>query len=187
VRKFLPRPIPDGIIKEILETAIWAPSAHNRQPWRFAVVQDQDARTRLAETMSQDFRRDLAADGCTPEAVETQVGRSYQRITNAPVAIVLCLDLSQGDPYPDPVRQQAEFLMGTQSVALAGGYLLLAVHAAGLAGVWMCAPLFAPASVRKSLELPEEWQPQALILIGYPAHEPKARTRKPLDEVVLFR
>ena len=68
-----------------------------------------------------------------------------------------------------PSRQQSEHWMGIQSVALAGGHLLLAAWAEGLGGVWMCAPLFAQAAASQALDLPGSWQPQALILLGYPA------------------
>jgi coenzyme F420-0:L-glutamate ligase/coenzyme F420-1:gamma-L-glutamate ligase len=187
VRRFQPHPVPDGLVRIVLETATWAPSAHNRQPWRFAVLKSPQARQNLADAMGEAFQRDLLADGLSPQQVQAQVSRSRARINEAPVAVVLCLDPSQGDVYPDPFRLQAELMMGVQGVALAGGYLLLAAHAVGLAGVWVCAPLFTPAVVRRALHLPDEWQPQALILLGYPESIPKPRPRRPLDEVAIFQ
>ena len=76
--------------------------------------------------------------------------------------------------------------MAVQSVALACQNLLLAAHAAGLGACWMCAPLFVPALVRQVLDLPEAWQPQALLTLGYPA-EAKTRDRAPLIERVVWR
>ncbi len=187
VRRFQTHPVPEDLLRQVLETATWAPSAHNRQPWRFAVLQSQQARQTLADEMGAEFRRDLLADGLTPEQVEAQVSRSRLRILGAPVAVVLCLDPSLGDVYPDPFRQQVEMIMGAQGVAMAGGYMLLAAHAAGLGGVWICAPLFTPGVVRSALGLPDEWQPQALILLGYPESIPERRPRRPLDEVAIFR
>jgi nitroreductase len=104
----------------------------------------------------------------------------------APVAILLCLDATLGDTYGDERRQQSEYLMGVQSVALAGGQLLLAAHAEGLGSVWTCAPLFAPEAARRALELPAHWQPQALLLLGFPATIPPPRPRRPFDEIALF-
>lgn len=187
VRRFERRPVPESLLREVLETAIWAPSAHNRQPWRFVVLHSLSARKQLANAMGNDFRRDLLEDGLSIEEIETQVARSYDRITNAAAAVLLCFDANQGDQYPDPRRQQAEFLMGAQGTALAGAYLLLAAHAAGLASVWMCAPLFAPESVCQIFDLPRSWHPQALVLLGYPAGIPEARKRRPVEEVALFR
>jgi|GEM_PF-85617 len=182
----LPRPVAEELISQIIETAAYAPSAHNRQPARFAVLKTLEARERLASALGADFMQALQADGLSPAEVEVQVARSYRRIVDAPAAVVLCLDSSQGDSYPDPARQHLEYLMGVQSCALAGGTLLLAAHAAGLTGVWMCAPLFAPQTVCKTLDLPKAWQPQALILLGYPAKDPAQRARKPLQEIAVF-
>lgn len=187
VRHFLPQPVPSDVVERIIDTAIWAPSAHNRQPWRFVVLTTPDARTSLVESMGAEFRRDLLADGLTHEEAETRLEHSRRRIMDAPVAILLCMEPSKVDGYPDETRQRFENLMAVQSVALAGGMLLLAAHAEGLGGVWMCAPLFAPSSVCMALGLPLEWQPQGLLLLGYPAEIPSPRPRKPLVEVVTYK
>lgn len=186
VRRFLPAPVPDELVLRILETATWAPSAHNRQPWRFAVLASPDVKVRLAEALGADFLQDLLADGVETREAQAVVERSRRRLEEAPLAIVLCLDPSMGDVYSDPARQQAEFIMGVQSVALAGGTLLLAAHAEGLGGVWVCAPLFAPQTVQRVLELPTAWQPQALLLLGYPARLPEPRPRRTVEEVAVF-
>ena len=186
IRRFLKHPVPHSTIQRTLEAAVHAPSAHNRQPWRFAVLTSSESRVRLAGSMGADFRRDLLANGLSEEEVEEQVQRSYRRIVEAPVAVLLCLEMSEMDLYPDPDRQRAEYLMAVQSVAMAGENLLLAAHAEGLGGVWICAPLFAPVAARASLDLPESWQPQGLLLLGYSARAPEPRPRKPLSEVARF-
>ncbi len=183
VRRFLPQPVPRDILDRLLEAATWAPSAHNRQPWRFAALTSAEAKTRLADSMGGNFRRDLLADGLPPDEAEAQVSRSRQRILEAPVVVLLCLDTAVGDSYQDAERQQAEYLMGVQGVAMAGVYMLLAAHAEGLGGVWMCAPLFAAQPARHALGLPVEWEPQALILLGYPAKTPPQPARRPVSEV----
>ena len=63
----------------------------------------------------------------------------------------------------------AEWTMAVQSTALACQNLLLAAHQAGLGACWMCAPLFCPDVVRDALTLSEDWEPQGLITVGYPA------------------
>jgi F420 biosynthesis protein FbiB-like protein len=136
--------------------------------------------------MSVLFHQDLLADGFPESEAEETVTRARQRILNAPVAIVICLDTSVGDSYSDKRRQFAEFLMGVQSVAMAGNTVLLAAHAVGLGGVWICAPLFAPGSVKSVLDLPQEWEPQGVILLGYPANNPKPRPRRLVDDVTRF-
>jgi F420 biosynthesis protein FbiB-like protein len=186
-RRFLPQPVPQAVLLRLLEAATWAPSAHNRQPWRFVVLSSPESRRRLAGDMGIRFRQDLLADGLPEQEVQAQVARSRQRILDAPAAVLLCLDPSAGDVYPDPERQQFELLMGVQGAAMAGENLLLAAQAEGLGGVWVCAPLFAPGTVRRALDLPEAWIPQGLLLLGYPAKPPVSRPRLPVADVTFFR
>ncbi len=187
VRRFQPVVIPDELMERILATAVCAPSAHNRQPWRFVVVHSAEAKVRLADAMGVEFRRDLLADGLSSEQVEKQVERSRSRILEAPAGIVLFLDLAELDQYPDERRRKAEHIMAVQSVTLGGGLLLLAAHAEGLGGVWVCAPLFAPQAVRVSLDVPPAWEPQGILLLGWPAKTPEPRPRRPLSEVCIYR
>ena len=183
VRVYENRPIADDLLRELLETAIWSPSAHNRQPWRFTVVRDT---AHLANQMAHQLRKDLEADGVSEAIITADTGRSTTRIIGASAAIVLCLTIADMDRYPDAKRGEAERIMAVQSVAMAGQNLLLAAHAAGLGACWMCAPLFCPNVVRDSLELPLDWEPQALITLGYPA-QTRTRTRAALETRVLWR
>ena len=185
VRRFMQDRVPQEVLSRILETAAWAPSAHNFQPWRFVVLDSELPRARLADAMARDFRRDLQADGLPADDIEAQVQHSRQRIVEAPAAIMLCLETGEMVRYPDQRRQNAEYLMAIQSVAMAGQNLLLAAHAEGLGCVWKCAPLFAQETARGALDLPGSWQPQALILLGYPAKISPPRFRKEMHEIVL--
>jgi F420 biosynthesis protein FbiB-like protein len=187
VRRFRSEPVPAHILERVLESACRAPSAHNRQPWRFVIVEGAASRTRLAEDMAVDFRRDLARDRLSAEAIEQQVRRSRQRLQAAPVVVLLCMDGSEMDAYPDAARRQAESTMAVQSVAAAALQLQLAAHAEGLGSVWVCSPLFAAAAVSRALELPGTWLPQAMIYLGVPAEIPAERERKPLDSVCIRR
>jgi len=186
VRRFKSDPVPDSVIETILTTATFAPSAHNRQPWRFVVVTNSFVRNKLADAMAVDFQRDLESDGIPPEKIQAQVKRSKDRITSAPVAILLCLDMSEMDSYPDKKRIKAEFRMTVQSVAAAGMQLLLAAHAEGLGAVWACWVLFAVETIQEVLELPTTWEPQALYFLGYPEVIPEVRERKTINAITRF-
>jgi nitroreductase len=89
------------------------------------------------------------------------------------------------DSYPDEKRTRNEWLMAVQSTAMAGQNLLLAAHQSGLSACWMCAPLFCPEVVKETLALPQDWEPQGLITMGYAA-ETKQKTRHPLNKSVLY-
>jgi coenzyme F420-0:L-glutamate ligase/coenzyme F420-1:gamma-L-glutamate ligase len=186
IRRYRPEPIAAAIITELLDAATWAPSAHNRQPWRFVVITGQATKHRLATAMGDSLRRDLAADGRSTAFIDRDAGRSYSRLTDAPLLILLNLTLADMDTYPDERRAGHEAHMAAQSTAMAGQNLLLAAHALGLGACWVCAPLFCPHVVRQALDLPSDWQPQGLITVGYPA-EIKEKTRHPLGTRVLYR
>lgn len=186
VRRFKPDPVPDSVLRDILHTATFAPSAHNRQPWRFVVLTDSSAKIHLSDAMAEEFQRDLEKDQVPPEEIAKRVSRSRERITGAPVVVILCLDMSEMDEYPDTRRKKAEYIIATQSAANAGMQLLLAAHAEGLGGVWVCSPMFAQETVQKALNISSTWEPQAMFLLGYPAETPAFRERKLLEEVVKF-
>ena len=179
-------PIGREVLDALLEAACWAPSAHNRQPWRFCVVTSDEAKAELSRRMAESWRRDLAADGAEPAYIEQRVAISYARLTGAAALVVPSVSMEEMDVYPDVARNQAEWLMAVQSVALACQNLLLAAHDVGLGACWLCAPLFVPHLVRDVLALPEHWQPQAIITLGYPA-ETKQKERAPLESRVVWR
>jgi F420 biosynthesis protein FbiB-like protein len=135
--------------------------------------------------MGQRLRADLRADGVPQKLIDKDATRSYARITGAAALVIVCMTMVDMDTYPDEQRQHHEWLMASQSTAMAGQNLLLAAHAQGLGACWMCAPLFCPDIVRHTLDLPADWQPQGLITLGYAA-ESKEKTRHPLHSRVRF-
>jgi len=184
IRRFKTDPVPDSVLKEILHTATFAPSAHHRQPWRFVVLTESNAKHHLAESMADEFQQDLEKDKLPRQEIERRVDKSRQRITSAPVVVILCVEMSEMDNYPDARRRNAEYIIATQSAANAGMQLLLAAHAEGLGGVWVCSPMFAQEIVQTALDISKSWEPQAMFLLGYPVEIPELRARKPLEEVV---
>jgi F420 biosynthesis protein FbiB-like protein len=186
IRRYGPAPVDEAIVERLLLAAMKAPSAHNRQPWRFAVLDDAESKHRLATAMGQLLRQDRAADGDDPAAIEADVARSYARLTEAPLVIVASVDTSDMDCYPDKRRSDAEHLMAVQSTAMAMQNLLLAAQSEGFGACIMCAPLFCPDVVVEALGLPPGWRPQMLATIGSPANAGKERPRLPLRDVVLW-
>jgi len=186
IRRYTDDPVDDELVKALLSAAIWAPSAHNRQPWRFCVVRSAAVKEQLSASMAEAWQHDLARDGLDPAHIERRIAISRARLIGAPVLIVPCVSMEEMDVYPDAARNHAEWVMAVQSVALACQNLLLAAHAAGLGACWMCAPLFVPAQVRSVLDLPESWEPQAIVTLGHPA-ESREKARRPLTECVVWR
>ena len=179
IRRFKPDPVPDSVIESILHTATFAPSAHNRQPWRFAVLTNPSIKTRLVSVLTSQMRADMQAEGADKSDIEKRTSLSLRRMDEAPVVIILCRDTTA-------VRADTpeEAAMGVQSSALAGLQLLLAAHAEGLGGSWICWPLYAQEATRAALDLPKPWEPQAMYFLGYPDETPKIKGMKDLKSLV---
>ncbi len=186
IRRYAPTAISSEQIHTLLEAGRWSPSAHNRQPWRWVVIQSLQTKIGLATAMGARLRADLSADNVPPAIIEADVSRSYDRITKAPLLLLLCLTLADMDTYPDPKRAHNEMLMAVQSTAMAGQNMLLMAHTLGLGACWMCAPLFCPDVVQNALNLPSDWVAQALITIGFPAEE-KSKPRKSIEDLTLYK
>ena len=148
---------------------------------------DLSVKTKLADAMAIEFEHDLAQDQLPQAEIQKRITRSRERIISAPVVIILSVDMSDMDVYPDEKRNKAEYLMAVQSVANAGMQMLLAAHAEGLGGVWVCSPLFVQETIQTVLDLPKTWEPQAMFFVGHPQDIPEVRERKPLDIVVIRR
>src|SRR5207302_1229058 len=92
VRRYVAAKVARETVDRLLLAAMSAPSAHNRQPWRFAVLEDAAAKDRLATVMGNRLRQDRLADGDDPVEVARDAERSHARITEAPLVILACLD-----------------------------------------------------------------------------------------------
>ncbi|HJO91468.1 MAG TPA: nitroreductase family protein, partial [Anaerolineales bacterium] len=119
IRRYLTDSVKDDVLHKLLEAATWAPSAHNKQPWRFAVLQDAFQKENLAHAMGNKLRFDRTNDGDDPEIIERDVAKSLKLIEGSPIVIVVCLSMSDMDVYVDEHRSNAEFLMAVQSTAMA--------------------------------------------------------------------
>lgn len=186
IRRYTDEPIPREWLEQILEGAIWSPSAHNRQPWRFVVIETADTRERLALAMGTRLRADLTKDHVPQNIIDKDVERSYDRITSASAIIVVCMTMADMDVYSDNRRNENERVMAIQSTAMAGQNILLVAENLGLGACWMCAPLFVPDVVQQTLNLPEDWVAQGMVTMGFPA-QTREKTRKPLESSVLWQ
>ena len=166
IRKFKPEPVPRDLIDELLEAARLAPSATNRQPWRFQVVTDPDLKRRIFE-----------------EATFSQ----YQ-IQEAPV-IVVCgselLTFVKGHALAPPGSEyygaESEswddikaFIPDAQmNTAIATEHMVLMATALGLGTCWVQAIRFG--RLAKILGWPRHMVPHAILAVGYPDESPPPR------------
>jgi nitroreductase len=160
VRNFDPGvDVPAETVERLLEAAIRAPSAGNRQPWHFYVVRDPELRQGL---------------------VAAALGQTF--IAQAPVAIVVCADAEQS---AGRYGQRGRELYCLQDTAAAIEHILLAAVALGLGGCWVGA--FDERRAAGVLNLPQRHRPVAILPIGKPARQLTRHTsRQPLQDVVSY-
>ena len=179
IRKYLPKPVQKEVILEVLMAAGCAPSAHNSQPWRFIILQDDIVKRRLADAMAEAWAKDLQRDGIKVESDKRT--ERVARFATAPVLILACVTMVDLRKFPDSERQMCERDLAVQSFGAALQNLLLAAHAKGLGACWFCAPAFCKETVRKILKIPDDVEPQAFVAMGYPAEKPQVPIKKLLE------
>ncbi|MEM2109682.1 MAG: nitroreductase family protein [Candidatus Odinarchaeota archaeon] len=184
IRVFKKRAVSLNRVLKVLSYGVWAPSAHNCQPWRFIIVVNQEVKRTLTEKMAALYESDMRKDGLPEKEVEKRLLKSKAMLLTSPVLILVCLDKNALWSYKDTDRVENEFIMGVQSVAAAVQNILLGAHIEGLGACWMCAPLFCRKLIRDSLFLPEEYTPQAFIVMGYPAEQPSPPPRMEITRLI---
>jgi len=162
VRAYRPDAVGEELLVRILDAGRRAPSGHNRQPWRFVVVRDEERRQALAEAAA-----------------------SHNRfIAEAPVVLALLGFLAyEGAPAPDE-RTRGSWtwdMYVRYNVSIAGAYVTLAAAAEGLGTCWI--NNYDEDKVRAILKIPEEYALVCLMTLGYPAQTPAAKPRLPLAEL----
>jgi len=162
-RNYSEAPVPDALIRNCLEAARLAPSACNKQPWRFIVVKDCE------------LRRKLCSDGLLP-------GISMPWAQKAPVIVVLCAETSILTHTIAPMISKVQYHL--IDIGIAGEHFVLAAEAQGLGTCWI--GWFNEKQVRKILTLPRSLQILSLISLGHPAspmEPPEEGKRMKLEEI----
>ncbi|HEX4529284.1 MAG TPA: nitroreductase family protein [Acidimicrobiia bacterium] len=189
IRAFLPDPVPRDVLDGFVESACAAPAPHHSRPWRWVVVDTDDAKQQLATGMGERWRDDLIGDGVPPARVEDLVAASHAKITGAPAVVLGCLTWDGLDRYPDEARRRAEWGMALLSLGAAVENLMVAAADAGYASCWVAAPIFCPEAARDALDLDPEWLPHAMVVMGVPdpAYVGRPRPPVPLEELRTHR
>jgi len=180
IRAFLPETVPRATLDALVEAACLAPAPHHSRPWRFVVVDTPAAKQSLATGMGTRWRTDLLGDGVPAARVDALVAASHVKLTGAPALVLGCLTWDGLDRYPDEVRRRAEWGMALLSLGAAVENMMLAAADHGLASCWIAAPIFCPNEARDALELPAEWLPHAMVMVGVPDPSYAGRPRPPV-------
>jgi len=183
VRDFAPDPVPREILLDLIATAAQAPSGANRQPWRFVLVTDGEVRRRIREAAEKEERESYG--GRMPaewlralEPLGTDWRKEFLEI--APALIVAFR--KEWETSPDGERLKGYYVW--ESVGLACGFLIAAIHQAGL--VCLTHTPSPMNFLARILDRPPEEKAFLLIPVGYPAPECRVPDigRKPLGEIL---
>lgn len=179
IRYFTSEPVPDDLIRKILDAAIRAPSGSNRQSWHFGVVTDPVTKKTLQEYYQRSF--DVYAErmadvpprpGVSAETharvVKSAVHLS-EHLHEVPVLIVPCLVFEQGRIHGDGAMQDLARKSLYSSIYPAVQNLLLACRAYGLGACLTTLHLMYEEPIARLLGLPENAETMALIPVGWPA------------------
>ena len=177
VRDFTADPVSPGAVRRAIAAAITAPAPHHSEPWRFAVVESERARTALLDDMLAAWTADLRRDGFSAAQITRRVRRG-EPLRRAPLIIVPCLASDAAHAYPDPRRSAAERTMFVVAMGAAVQNLLVALAVEGLGSCWVSSALFCQEVAAGSLGLPPGWEPMGAIGVGHPASAPPPRPQR---------
>ncbi len=170
-RAFAPTAVADETIGRLLDAAVHAPSAENRQPWEFVVVRSPETRSAIAALMArlwdQGGRAHAESRIGAAMLLEVEVAMTSGFAT-APVLVVVGADVKRGSP------RAAE-----SSIYPAVQNLLLAAGALGLGTALTTIALAAAAELGAMVGLPDHVRPMAVVPVGYPARPMGPPRREP--------
>ena len=202
MRWLKPDPVPAALIEQILEAAIRAPNAGNRQSWLFMVVRDAEQRNRIGEiyqrvsgwVLERYHHQSRPEHQSTAEYEHMMQGGThlYEHMRDAPVLLVPCLRITPFE-LPDEIPAQVRTAMREAAPWTAGGSIypaiqniILACRALGLGTVLTTNHTIAEEEIKQVLNLPSEYRTFALMPIGYPERSFGPVTRRPLVEVAML-
>ena len=185
VRQFSDRPVPDGVIEDCLRTAGTAPSGAHKQPWHFVAVRDPAVKQEIrlaAEEEERAFYGGRAPDDWLEALAPLGTDERKPFLEKAPCLIaVFARSFGRG---PDGEREKHYYVQ--ESVGIATGFLIAALHGAGL--VTLTHTPSPMGFLNQLLGRPKEERPFLLLVTGYPAADAQVPdlSRSPLADISTF-
>jgi len=182
VRRFKPEPVTKETVEKILETARYAPSAGNSQPWEFVVVEDPETKNRISKNIALKIKEEVKTDQTIARGVAVQ-----PFLFTAPVIIVICGDPRLQETYPIWMDRYA---LMRQSLSNCIYTIQLAAACFGLATAWATiqgGP--TEREVKEILGIPDGYTVDHIVPLGYPDEEAedKQSTLRVVKERARFR
>lgn len=185
VRDFSERPVPREVIEQCLMAAGTAPSGANLQPWHFVAISDPAIKKRIragAEKEEHDFYHHKAPQEWLDALAPLGTDEHKAFLESAPYLIAIFAQ-SYGTL---PGGMKVKHYYAQESVGIATGFLISAIHHAGLVSLTHTpSPM---GFLNQILDRPSNERPFLILVVGYPAPEATVPriTKKPLDEIATF-
>lgn len=186
IRKFSSTDIPDDSILKIVEAGSKAPSAKNRQPWKFIIVKEV-SKAGMLEAFGNGLVREKLGNEMLPNSKQHIAGAEYtmEIMRQAPVTIFV-LNTEGRDLFQSLTPEEKVYeIANIQSISAAIQNMLLAATEMGIGSLWICDVFFAYRELTEWLN--ESGEMIAAITFGYPLETPTERPRKQLSDVLSWK
>ena len=185
IRKYTNQPVEKAVIEEVIRAAALAPSAKNRQPWKYLVYAGAE-KEKLVDQMEIGLYREREVSPILPEsAFGLPDAYNTLRIMREAPMIIVVLNTNGRNPYEEiDTDHRISEICDSLSIGASIENLILKATELGLGTLWIANTFFAYPELVEYIGT--EYQLVSAIALGYPAEEPNARPRKPLEEILEF-
>jgi len=186
IRKFMDKPISQKDITDIIQSGMKAPSAKNRQPWKYIVVQG-NAKEEMIKVFRQGIEREENERALLPENRKNIPGAKHtvDIMAEAPVIVFAVNTLGKSILAELTPEEHIFEICNIQSISASIQNMLLAAAEKGIGSLWICDIYFAYSELCEWLNT--GGQLIAAIAFGYPNEFPEERPRKKMDDIVEWR
>jgi nitroreductase len=178
VRRFQDKPIPDDVVKGMLEAGRLSPSGGNEQPWAFGVITDRSLVAQIAEIAYQQewiAKAPLLIVLCTVGVSDERGGRDIQKHRFPEYTEVI-----------GKIDQELYWALNQEEhqTKIVGTHMALVALEHGIGTCWVS--LFDVKRLAKLLNLPKGYLPSEILVLGFPEEERKSTRKKELEEIVFY-
>lgn len=186
IRKYKDIPVPQDVIEEMIQASHLAPSAKNRQPWKFIVFQNA-AKDELVQVMKQGIEAEKQTHELMPEWAHAMPdAENTVRIMEQAPCLIAVINTNGYTPFAQIEKENRIVeICDSLSIGAAIEHMILTAQEHGLGTLWIANTCFAYNALVEYLKTDN--QLTGIVAVGYPNEAPDKRPRKPIDAIVEYR